>query len=98
MTDITVQLEPTGAVTTSPLRRPPPPVFPNRVYLQCSAEGKSVSAATLTIPSLPQRKAESMAAVLREAADQLVSASTVRRAGSPKDPGVTIDLLAVLRK
>jgi hypothetical protein len=39
-----------------------------------------------------------MAAVLREAADQLVSASTVRRAGSPKDPGVTIDLLAVLRK
>lgn len=98
MTDITIQREPSGAVTTSSSRRPPPPVIPNRVYLQCSAEGKLASAATLTIPSLPQRKAEAVAAVLRDAADQLVSASTVRRAGSTKDPGVTIDLLAVLTK
>jgi hypothetical protein len=97
MTDLTIQLDSSGSVTSSPFRRPPPPVFPNRVYLQCSSEGKSLSTATLTIPSLPQRKAESMATALREAADLLESASTVRRAGSPKDPGVTINLLAVLK-
>jgi hypothetical protein len=98
MADMTLHLEQTGRLTTSTHSPPPPPVIKRSLYLQCSSDSGSVSAASLTIPSLGSRQAKAMAAILREVADKLESPAVIKRAGSPRESGVKIDLMAVLGK
>ena len=96
MKNLTVQIDESGAMNVTAARRPPPPVYPNSVYLQCSADDAAIVALSLTIPSLSSRSAATLADALRKAADELVSPATVRRAGSPKDRGVVIDLMSIM--
>ncbi len=98
MRDLTMRLSEMGHLSVASSRRPPPPIITNSVYLQCSADDAAISALSLTVPSLSKRNAATLADALRKAADELVSPATVRRAGSPKDPGVVIDLMSIMSK
>jgi hypothetical protein len=98
MPDLTARLDEYGSMTLASSRQPPPPVIPRSVYLQSSSDSGSISAVSLVVPSLSKRQAEQVADVLRKAADELMSPAVVRRAGSSKDPGVTVDLSAVMVK
>jgi hypothetical protein len=98
MSDLTLQVTESGTLSVASWKKPPPPVIPKSVYVQCSSDSGSVSAASLTIPSLGSRQAKAMAAILREVADKLESPAVIKRAGSPRDSGVKIDLMAVLGK
>ena len=99
MSDFTAQVTSKGALSLVFSKKPPPPpVIGNNLYLRCSADDGSVGALTLIVPSLSKRDAGILAETLRKAADELVAPTTIRRAGSPKDPGVEIDLLPVMSK
>lgn len=99
MRDITAELNETGSILVAAgYRPPPPPVIRNRLYVRCISDGDSVSALTLTIPSLSRRQAAELAETLQKAAEALVSPSTIGQAGSADDPGVVIDLMPVMAK
>lgn len=96
MGNLTLRLSDTGNLSVAPFRTPPPPIIKNSVYLQCTSDGASVSALSMTVPSLSERNANKLAVVLRKAADLLESKDVVLQAGTKGDKGVKIDLMAVM--
>ena len=96
MSDLSYYLTETGSLIVASSKKPPPPLFPKRVYLQCDSDGASVSAVYMTLPSLSARNAKRLATALRKAADMLESKEVVQQAGTAGDPGVRIDLSAVM--
>ena len=96
MSDLSFYLTDTGNLIVASSKKPPPPVFPNRIYVQCTSDGTSVSAVSLTGPSLYERNAKKLAAALRKAADALESKEVLQQAGTEGDKGVKIDLSSVM--
>lgn len=99
MSEITIQLTETGALSLfAKFKPPPPPVLPRSVYLEFTTDGAAVTALTLTLPSLSPRNAKRLASMLRKTADKLESKAAITRAGSADDPGVVVDLMPVMSK